>query len=245
MGVFNKRFIFVSFEQGGGGHRVGRVLTTLPSIHWYSDPRNGIHPWNTFSSNPVIAGRSVAPAHFDRITKAGVLPPTWDYVKDFVPDQDQYWLLFESEFIKSGGNDIDKTLLYCTHMLPEDIITRFPNSLVISIHHPVETIVNRYMKTTALFPGYIKALWLDGPNTPHGELLKKIADLDQSFTVRDIWSYHEYNRLYTSDMDKMYRQHLYHKMKIKCDDRRKFTHPQQHILTNWPEVKDFFNDHQL
>ena len=53
------KHIFVSFEPGTNGYKLGRVLASLPCMHWYSCEENGVNPWNV---------SNVTKQHFDRIT---------------------------------------------------------------------------------------------------------------------------------------------------------------------------------
>ena len=55
------------------------------------------------------------------------------------------------------------------------------------------------MQTTALFPGWIKADWLNGRDTEYGKRLKIIGgELGKRFTVRDIWAWENYGTAYYS-----------------------------------------------
>ena len=49
--------LFISFEQGGGGHKIGRVLSCLPNVYWYSHKDNGINPWNVHFIHTEIRQR--------------------------------------------------------------------------------------------------------------------------------------------------------------------------------------------
>ena len=51
------RFIFISFEQGNGGHRIGRAICCLPDVHWYSHRDNGIN--RTFITNTQISDKDM------------------------------------------------------------------------------------------------------------------------------------------------------------------------------------------
>ena len=92
------KHVFISFEQGTNGYNLGRVLATMPCMHWYSCEENGIHPWNISSSKNKH--------HFDRITSKGVLPPTHDLVEKYMPNEKHYYKLFDELFDKNGGSDI-------------------------------------------------------------------------------------------------------------------------------------------
>ena len=81
------KWLFVSFEQGASGHKLARVLATMPCMYWYSSKENGINPWNVGIVDDHIRQRKLSRFHFDRITPKGKLPPTHDYIekyKDFL-----------------------------------------------------------------------------------------------------------------------------------------------------------------
>jgi len=187
----NPNFVFVSFEPGSRGHNIGRVLCSLPEVYWYSSLDNGINPWNVSHKSDWIIQRRIAPRHFDRTMPNGeVLPPAWDYVKDFV-DRDTYYSdLFPVQFKKAQGTKYLKThqLLYCTHGLPQDILAQFPNSRVINVVAEADDIINRYMLTTAHFPAYLKLEWMNGSETQYGKQLRELSkSIGEQFTVQDVW----------------------------------------------------------
>jgi hypothetical protein len=189
----NPNFVFVSFEPGSRGHTIGRVLCSLPEVYWYSNSDNGINPWNISHKCDWIIQRRVAPKHFDRTMPNGeVLPPVWDYVKDFVDCDTYYRDLFPAQFEKAQGQQYLNThrLLYCTHSLPEEILTQFPNSRVINIVADADDIVNRYMHTTAHFPAYLKLEWMNGSKTKYGKMLCQLSKRwGLFFTVQDVWEH--------------------------------------------------------
>lgn len=189
----NPNFVFVSFEPGSRGHTIGRVLCSLPEVYWYSNSDNGINPWNISHKCDWIIQRRVAPKHFDRTMPNGeVLPPVWDYVKDFVDCDTYYRDLFPAQFEVAQGQQYLNThrLLYCTHSLPEEILTQFPNSRVINIVADADDIVNRYMHTTAHFPAYLKLEWMNGSKTKYGKMLYQLSKRwGLFFTVQDVWEH--------------------------------------------------------
>jgi hypothetical protein len=183
----------VSFEQGAYGHTIGRVLCSLPEIYWYTSSENGKCPWN-LPKNKAIRQREIAIRHFDRIMPNGhLLPPTWDYVKNFVPDRNIYYNdFFLPQFEKANGVEYLNMykLLYCTHSLPMELLEQFPNSTVINVIADVEATVNRYMKTSAKFPAYLKLKWMNGESTEYGKFLKSVSEqLRKNFTIQDLWYY--------------------------------------------------------
>jgi hypothetical protein len=128
MRKLNNKHIFVSVEPGGAdGYKLARVLATMPCMHWYSCEENGIMPWNI--TNTTNRNKH----HFDRITPKGILPPTHDYVEKYMPNEKQYYKLFDELFAANGGEDIindGKRVIYCTHSMPNKIRFRVPKNSV-------------------------------------------------------------------------------------------------------------------
>ena len=78
----------------------------MPCMYWYSSKENGIHPWNVGIVDKHIRQRKLSRFHFDRITPKGKLPPTHDYVEKYVPNEKQYYKIFDELFTQAGGDDI-------------------------------------------------------------------------------------------------------------------------------------------
>jgi hypothetical protein len=241
------KFIIISFENGGGGHKLGRILCCLPDIYWYSHPSNGIRPWNVHFTHTDIRQRRISKFHFDRITPAGMLPPTHDYIKNFIPDEDEYYEKhYMPAFEKAGGLDILKThkLLLVSHALPETLLTRFPKAVVLNVVDDADQIAERYLKTTALFPAHLKLKWIDGENTDYGRKLQTIADhIGKDFTVRDVWAYNRYQTKYTNDLDDEYREHVFEVIHNNISIRKTYSH--NNCLTvskrDYKKIKEFLN----
>ena len=95
------KWIFISFEQGASGHKLARVLATMPCMYWYSCKENGINPWNVGVVDEHIRQRKSSRFHFDRITPKGKLPPTHDYVEKYIPNEKQYYKMFKLNIIRA------------------------------------------------------------------------------------------------------------------------------------------------
>ena len=232
--------IFVSFEQGGGGHRLARTIATLPNIYWYSHIDNGINPWNINTKHTTIRQRKVAPAHFDRIVPDGKLPPTWDYVKDFFPFPEYYYSMFAEKF-KQLAPDTDKSFVYCTHSKPKELLHWFPNCKVINLIHDIDPLAERYMKTTAKFPGWLRKADIVPENNPHLVFLKCMSEIKKDFTVADIWAQKTHGTLMKDEYWTEYlisvKNTLYHNMQDRINTNNKL------VLNvkdkNWKEIKSF------
>lgn len=246
--VFNNpNLIFVSFAPGAGGHKLARVLCTLPDVYWYSDEHNGKHPWNIHFSDSAVYQRKVASSHFDRIVNGQKLPPTWDYVKDFWPDEDDYYTnVFYPAFKKTDALEVLKTkrLVYCTHELPDKLLQRFPRAKVINILYNKKT-PERYMRTTAVFPGYTKLYALNGHETEYGKYLQTVEQsLGLNFTVRDLWSFGKYQTGYSDAYEQEYKQYVTDLLNGYNAQRNEFTH--NNVLSihkkDYTIIKRFLNN---
>lgn len=215
--------VFVSFENGGGGHRFARTIATLPNMYWYSHNDNGIHPWNIYPNKTTIRQRSVAPAHFDRIVPAGKLPPTWDYVKDFFPFPEYYYSIFFKEFNKLAPQT-DKSFVYCTHSTPRELLLWFPKCKVINLIHDVEPLVERYMQTTAKFPGWLRMANLVPEDNPHLIFLECMRKIKPDFTVADIWAQKTHGTLYKHSYYEEYRNSVKNTLTYRMEQRVNANH---------------------
>ncbi len=237
--------IFVSFEPGTRGHYLARVVASLPNVHWYSHPDNGIHPWNINSAkDSSIRQRHAFPNHFDRITDLGRLPPTWDYVDRFFPSETNYYEnTFWPDFNKKV-QCINKTLVYCTHSSPDQLIKQFPTSKILSVTEPVDTIIHKYTQTTALFPGYIRMKEIVPDNNPWLSQLTKWHDQKKDFTFRDIWAQETHGIFYTDSLSTQYENYLRDHYMSKYQNRL-LDHPNTvriKMHPDWRSIKDFLLD---
>jgi hypothetical protein len=245
--ITGENLIIISFENGGGGHRLGRILCSLPDVYWYSHPDNGTHPWNVHFEHTNIRQRYVSRFHFDRLVPNGMLPPTHDYVSKFITDEDTYYnKYFYPKFLDMGGVDIlnEYKLLLVSHALPNILHKRFPDAKIINLIGDSNAIAERYLKTTALFPAYLKLKWLDGENTEYGKKLKHIAEtIGNKFTVRDIWAFEKYNTEFHSTHENEYKDYVYNLVDSNMEKR--ISHSNSNCINvdkkEYKKIKDFIN----
>ena len=249
------RIIFISFEQGCGGHKLGRVLSCLPDVYWYSHKDNGANPWNVYFKNSDIRQRHISRYHFDRLVPNGSLPPIHDYVKDFIPDEEHYYTrFFYPRFEKMGGNMIIKKnrIIICTHELPEKLLKRFPNAKVLNLIDDEYKTGERYLHTTAVFPGFLKMKWLDGENTEYGKKLRTIAkEIGPDFTIRDIWAWDKYKLKFNDKHHIEYSMNIHDIIRINMRKRRHLPPHYKNLSNiyeidknniNYKGIKRFLND---
>jgi hypothetical protein len=234
--------IFVSFEQGGGGHRFARTIAALDCIYWYSHPDNGVQPWNIHFEHSNIRQRYAAKAHFDRIVPKGKLPPTWDYVSNFFPDEDAYYKMFFEKF-EELAPDTDKKFIYCTHSTPQQLRKHFPKSKIFNMLQDINVLTDRYLQTSALFPGWLRMRELVDEDNEYLVFLKKIKEKNPNFLLRDIWAMLNYNKMYDTTMDTEYRNHLYNRFDRSMYERFHYTDLNTYRIygrsAEWRDVKFF------
>ena len=242
--------LFISFEQGGGGHKIGRVLSCLPNVYWYSHKDNGINPWNVHFTHTEIRQRHASKYHYDRLVPKGSLPPVHDYVKNFIPDEEYYYhKFFYPRFQSMGGFDIVKNqkLIMCTHSMPDTLLARFPKAKVINMIGDVDDVTDRYLQTSAIFPAFLKMKWLGGENTAYGKKLRMIAkEIGRDFTVRDIWAWDKHKTKFAEKYYMDYSQEIYNMIRANMKVRRKHRNEQTKVINSfrgprWRELKEFIN----
>jgi hypothetical protein len=243
MRKLENKHVFVSFEPGASGHRLARVLATMPCMHWYSCEENGINPWNVGKVNDYSGQRKTSRYHFDRITPKGKLPPTHDYVEKYLPNEKQYYKKFDELFKENGGEDIindGKRVLYCTHSMPSKLLEYFPNSIIFNIIHDPKTVTDRYMQTTAKFPGYVKHYGVVPEDNEYLAFLKILHSRKEDLTVADIWAFERKKKFYTEALEDKLKKEIYAKMFSNSIFRKAIDHPRVFNTTtkfNYKEIK--------
>jgi hypothetical protein len=238
---FNKNWIFVSYEYGGGGHRLARKICCLPGFYWYSTKGNGKNPWNVSSwrklpdESFLKSVRKIASAHYSQMTPDGILPFDHSVGKEWIPDEDQYYNLFSSRFESSNGLEIlnSKKLVYISHSIPDSILKRFPNSKIINLVDDPVKITERYMYTTALFPANFSIAFQWIPNLQETSAFKMHSENEKKFkkdyTMRDLWSISNFGTLWVDDYLGQYYQEILQRMTKNIELRKQITH--SNVLT--------------
>jgi len=242
------KHIFISFEQGASGHKLARVLSTLPCVHWYSCPENGINPWNVSKPHKYSSQRGASKYHFDRITPKGKLPPTHDYVEKYMPNEKQYYKLFDELFEKNGGADIinnGERVIYCTHSMPNKILEYFPHSIVFNIIHDPESITQRYIDVVAKFPAYVKHYGVVPEDNEYLAFLKILHTRKEDLTVADVWAFERKKKFYEPKMEDKLRKEVYARMFSNSIFRSAVRHERVFNTTTnfkWKEIKQWLDN---
>ena len=196
-------FLFISFEQAARGHRLARVLASLPEVYWYSHEDNGIASHNIIGATN-IQQRWVSKFHYNRYTPNGHLPPPHDFVKPYLPDAEEYYnTIFTQRFLKAKGNELlDKWYVpYCIHALPRDVYRYFPNAKIINVIHNVDYATNRYKKVGLEFPAYVKHFDIVPPSNEYLNYLTRLNTYKGgNLKVKDVWADQKYGEPWRDNM---------------------------------------------
>lgn len=218
---YSDRWLFVSFEQGAGGHRLAREMAKDPHVYWYD------HPDNDLEETDIQQRTSGSMYHFNRYTDKGHLPPPYDYVKDYIEDEEYYYNeIFEPKFIEAGGDKILESLKlpYCTHMLPGEIKKNFPNAEIVNIIQDPLVTAQRYMDVASEFPGFVKHKDFIPEDNHRVQFLQSIHNMKTDFTTKDVWAMDKHGKLYDESMyAELYIQKL-NEFKFKHSMRLKSHH---------------------
>lgn len=248
MRKLKNKHIFVSFEQGASGHKLARVLATLPCIYWYSCEENGKEPWNVGVVNKYSGQRQQSRYHFDRITPKGKLPPTHDYVQKYIPNEKAYYKLFDELFTANGGDDIinnGQRVIYCTHSSPEKLLESFPGSLIFNVvHDPVKT-TKRYMDVVTKFPGYVKHYGVVSEDNDYLKFLEILHSKKPGFTIADIWAYETKKKFYEDKFEPLLEKRISSRMQASYLLRSSVDHPQVFNIYGSPDytkIKEWLDE---
>lgn len=243
------KHIFISFEPGARGHKLARVIATLPCMHWYSCEENGINPWNVNAPHKNAKQRQLSRFHFDRITPKGKLPPPHDYVEKYMPNEKQYYKLFDQLFEENGGSDIinnGERVIFCTHSMPSKILEYFPNSLIFNIMHEPEETTQRYLDLVTRFPAYVKHYGVVPEDNEYLAFLKILNDRKPGLTVADVWAFERKKKFYDPEtMEDRYRKEIYAKMLSSSIFRKAVDHERVMNIPlgkfNYKEMKNWLD----
>lgn len=192
--INSDKLIFVLASPAGGGYRLGRIICCFDNVFWYEAIRNGKYPWRIFSSDQV-KGKNISPYHFDRRTATNMIPLLGERIERFWNKDDINWLYnqnWSSEMEAAGAREIlssGKSLVWVLHDTADYLLDRFPNAKIINLYDEnIDTVIVRYLTTTALFPISIENTKLK-PNYENEHLLSinALQKINPSPTYRDFW----------------------------------------------------------
>lgn len=201
--INSNKLLFICASPAGGGFRLGRIVSCLNNVYWYSDQRNGERPWHTFFNNPNsvgdkrVTGKDISEFHYDRYINGKTVPLVGERIERYwnAEDLDYFYDDVWTERMEfSKAKDLMRKGLYISwvvHDTPDYIASRFPNAKIINlVESDFSSIVDRYKKTTALFPIVIRSDALKPHyKNDYASNLDKLLKQNPNATYRDYWSY--------------------------------------------------------
>jgi hypothetical protein len=249
----HKNWTFVSYEYAGGGHRLGRKICCLPKFLWYSTAGNGKRPWNVSSWRSLPDGnflkniRTIASAHYAQMGPYGILPFDYSIGKEWIPDKSMYYSEFSKQFLRANGPTLLDAykIAYVSHSMPDEILQTFPNAKIINLVDDPVKLTNRYMHTTAIFPGNLSTGFKWIKDLEYTEAYRKHKLIEETFypnyTLRDVWSYDNFNTMWDDSYKELYYQEVYNKISSNVTYRQSINH--KNVLTvtknKTKEIKEF------
>lgn len=236
-------FLFVLANQGAGGHRLGRIISCLNNVYWYSSKNNGLTPSDVFY-NETVAGKSISAYHYDRTIGTSTLPILgerilkWWNVEDYNIFYKDYWL---SELKKISLPD-NMIMHWVLHDQPKDLHDRFPNAKIISlIDTDLDLVTERYTKTTSKFPCAIKHFNL---KPPYKNEYARVIDSLVAPTEQDVWYY-----LNKDASPSDYFNHIKENLTMLNNARKSYIH-KNHLSITWETldidlIKTFLNSSSI
>lgn len=239
--IDHSHYLFILANQGSGGHRLGRTISMLESVYWYSCGRNGKRPTSLYPSDNVI-GKTISNNHYDRIVGNDMVPLLGERIEVWWNKDDLdyfYNEVWSSQMTKFSELLKTRFLHWILHDTPEHLLNRFPNAKIVSlIDKDIDEIVNRYLETTAKFPAYYRMVNLKPAYlTQHALDVREVENRNPGATLQDLWMYQNPN--------KDYKQFIKNKLDKDNNDRLKVDHP-RHLKVTWDDfdlkiVEDFLH----
>lgn len=228
--INSDRLLFVVASAGGGGHKLGRIISCIDNVYWYLDKdTNGLNPWDIFYTN-LIKGKTISPYHFDRTIGKHVIPLIGERAECYWNKDDIdvfYKKIWTTAMETAGASKIIETgkyLLWVLHDTPQYLISRFPNSKIINlIDENIDIVIDRYLKTTALFPITInnKNIKPDYIND-YACKLKELKEINPAPSYRDFWSWDFHSEpVYIDELYLEYRKYVSSMLSVQYQHRIK------------------------
>jgi len=239
----NQNYLFILANQGAGGHRLGRIISCLDNVYWYSSSHNGINPWDIFFDNTVV-GKSISAYHYDRTIDNKTLPIVGERILKWWEPAD-----YEKFYSIAWINEIKKITIpknifmhWVLHDTPAEIHAVFPQAKIISlIDTDLDLVTDRYMETTANFPCAINHFNLKPPYRNQYAL-----DIDTlgNPTEQQLWFYTNKN---SSKED--YITHIKENLTLLNNARQSYTN-KNYLTTTWKtlnidNLKNFLNSNYI
>jgi len=222
--------LFILANAGAGGHRLGRIISCIDKIFWYSSENNGISPWDIFFDD-VVSGKNISPYHYDRIINDKPVPLLGERIERWWKNEDiEYFYknVWNREFLKNGYSDIleKQYIHWVLHEIPEHLTIRFPNAKIISlIDENVEMVAKRYIETTARFPINLKLANLKPDYlSNHGKIVEELKKKKENPNEYDLWLF--------SNPNDSYEEYVFNMLNSRNKKCLEFDHP-NYLKISW------------
>ncbi len=228
----SSNYLFILCNPGAGGHRLGRIISCIDNVYWYSNPKNGINPWNIFFTD-AVSGKNISPYHYDRLVGEDHVPLVGERIERWWSSNDLdyfYKDVWAKEIEKFQPLLKTQYIHWVLHDSPADILSRFPNAKIIAlVDTDIDAVVDRYLETTAKFPCYYhhKNLKPNYLNDHAISVIDLVEKTDHTATEKDLWFFTHNNK-----SDKDYRRFVRNKLTKENNIRDKFC-DSRYIKITW------------
>lgn len=237
--IDHPNYLFILANQGAGGHRLGRMISTLDSVYWYTSPKNGITPADVFLNpdhavnSDRVSGKDISQYHYDRLVDNRVVPLVGERIECWWNQSDIdffYQSVWTPRMTKFSNILSTHYLHWVLHDVPGPLLQRFTNAKVISlIDTDIDQVTDRYLETTAKFPSYYRFPRL----TPKRYKTQYVSDVHElkrknpKATLQDLWEY--------QNPDGNYVEYVRNKLHTDNVIRAKTNHP-RHLTISWGDL---------
>lgn len=227
----NNKLLFICASPGSGGYRLGRLVSCLNNVHWYSHSLNGIYPWDVTYNN-IVLGKNISPYHFDRYIDQSTVPLIGERIERYWHESDYdyfYNHLWLAQMVKCGANDVMQTgnyISWIVHDLPSTLLSRFPNAKILNLlDDDLDQLVDRYKTTTALFPAHIKSTSLKPIYKNNFTVsIESLMAVNSDPTYRDYWAWTKFQLpIYEDQLETDYNQYLYATLAKSVEHKKRET----------------------
>jgi hypothetical protein len=226
------KYLFILANEGAGGHRLGRIVSCINNVYWYTGPTNGKDPWDIFSSDGV-AGKNISPYHYDRLVEDATVPLVGERIERWWNPGDIshfYNHVWANRIKNQSFQTVMETqyLHWILHDTPEVLHRRFPNAKFISlIDNDIDTVTERYLETTAKFPVNLKMADVRPKYlNQHAKLVKAVSNLYKNPTEKDLWD------IYNIGSKKSYRDSVRARLEDNNKKRSEYT-SNRYLKVSW------------
>ena len=176
-----------------------------------------------------MLGKNISPYHYDRYIDQHTVPLIGERIERYWCERDHdhfYNHIWATQMTKCGAENVMQTgnyISWIVHDLPSTLLSRFPNAKILNlIDNDLDQLVDRYKKTTALFPVHIKNSCLKPSYKNNFTLsVESLMVSNSNPTYRDYWAWCEFQLPIYEDQLETHYNHYLHTMLDKLLERKK------------------------